>query len=212
MATAAVVPFEQLMRRGGEAALQEAERFFMRIDRVHDTLRRITARLRELGIPHAVAGGMSLVAHGCPRTTVDVDILVTADGLRRIHEALDGLDYVPPFTGSRNLRDTTTGVRIEFLVTGQYPGDGKPKPIAFPDPDEAATEIDGIRYVSLVNLVELKLTSGMSLVTRAKDIGDVTELIRVLQLARAFAERLHPHVRPKFLELWDALQHEPPAL
>jgi len=33
-------------------------------------------------------------------------------------------------------------VRIEFLVSGQYPGDGKPKPVAFPDPADVAVKID----------------------------------------------------------------------
>ena len=34
----------------------------------------------------------------------DVDILVTREGLKTIHERLEGLGYVPPFTGSKNLR------------------------------------------------------------------------------------------------------------
>lgn len=33
---------------------------------------------------------------------------------------------VPPFAGSMRLRDTATGVKVEFLTTGDYPGDGKP--------------------------------------------------------------------------------------
>ena len=52
-----------------------------------------------------------------------------------------GLGYIPPFTGSKNLRDTEHGVRIEFLIAGEFPGDGKPKPVAFPDPAEAGVEI-----------------------------------------------------------------------
>ena len=49
---------------------------------------------------------MALDAHGFRRLTVDVDILVTREGLKAIHERLEGLGYVPPFTGSKNLRDT----------------------------------------------------------------------------------------------------------
>src|SRR5437763_7288522 len=100
---------------------------------------------------------MSLVAHGYDRTTVDVDILVTSEGLEAIHRSLKGLGYVPPFAGGKNLRDTDTGVRIEFIVTGQFPGDGKPKPVAFPDPANAAVDIDGIRYLNLPTLIEIKL-------------------------------------------------------
>jgi len=64
--------FDEIMRRGGDRAILEAERFFMHTDAVHQTLRKITAKLDELGIPYAVAGGIALVAHGYDRTTVDV--------------------------------------------------------------------------------------------------------------------------------------------
>src|SRR5690606_33066222 len=135
-------------RRGGSAALAEAEAFFMRTDKVHTTLRKIAAKLDELGLPYAVAGGMALVAHGYDRTTVDVDILVNRETLAKIHEALSGLGYVPPVAGSKHLRDVETGVRVEFIVTGDYPGDGKPKPVAFPEPAAVGVEIEGVQYVS----------------------------------------------------------------
>ena len=106
--------------------------------------------------------------------TDDVDILVTRDGLKAIHDHLEGLGYVPPFTGSKNLRDTEHGVRIEFLIAGEFPGDGKPKPVAFPDPEQAGVVIDGVRYLSLPKLVELKLASGMTGgIHRMKDFADV---------------------------------------
>ena len=180
----------------------------MRNDPVHESLRRITGKLAELGVPYAVAGGMALVAHGYDRTTVDIDVLVDEGGLREAHKNLDGLGYVPPFEGSKNLRDTQTGVRIEFLVAGQYPGDGKPKPVAFPNPAEVAVEMDGILYVRLSDLVELKLASGMTNPGRLKDLADVQELIRVLPLPADFASQLDPFVQAKYRELWDAVDSD----
>jgi hypothetical protein len=197
--------FERKMRAGGAAALREAARFFMRDDPVHRTLAELNRRLRELGVPYAVAGGMALVAHGYARTTVDVDVLIAADGLSAVHQQLAGRGYSPPFEGSRNLRDTRTGVRIEFIVSGQFPGDGKPKPVAFPRPEDVAVEIDGIRYVSLPALIELKLASGMTNPGRLRDLADVQELIRELSLPREFAEQLNPYVRDKFVELHAAV-------
>jgi len=198
--------FDEKMRRGGGAAIREASSFFMKSDPVHQSLREIARRLSESGINYAVAGGMALVAHGYDRTTVDVDILVTPEGLDAIHKSLSGLGYVPPFAGSKNLRDTNTGVRIEFIVSGQFPGDGKPKPVAFPDPASVATEIDGIRYVNLPTLIELKLASGMTNAGRLRDLADVQELIRVLMLGKSFAAQLNQYVRDKFCELWGSLQ------
>jgi hypothetical protein len=174
-------------------------------------MRKIARRLEDLRIPYAVAGGMSLDAHGFRRLTVDVNILVTRESLKTIHERLEGLGYVPPFTGSKNLRDAEYGVRIEFLVAGEFPGDGKPKPVAFPDPAEVGIEIDGICYVSLPSLVELKLASGMTNLSRLKDLGDVIELIKALGLTEQFAEELNPYVRGKYLELWRSVRDAPPG-
>jgi hypothetical protein len=195
------------MRRGGDAAIREATRFFMRDDPVHKTLHEIARRLDVLQVPYAIVGGMALVAHGYPRTTVDVDVLVTPAGLDAVHKALDGLGYVPPFAGSQNLRDVQTGVQVEFLVSGRYPGDGQPKPVAFPDPALVSQEIDGVRFVTLPTLIELKLASGMTNAGRLRDLADVQELIRVLKLPAEYAERLDPYVREKFTELLNALSY-----
>jgi hypothetical protein len=197
--------YEDVIRRGGETALSELQRFFLGEDKVHQALHRIARRLDESAIPYAIAGGMALNAHGFRRATVDVDVLVTSDGLQSVHKALEGLGYVPPFTGSKNLRDVESSVRIEFLVSGQFPGDGKPKPVAFPDPAAVGTVIDGIRYLNLPTLVELKLASGMTNAGRLKDLGDVQELIRNLKLTREFSGQLNPYVASKYTELWDAV-------
>jgi hypothetical protein len=199
---------EDEYRRKGDAAIRECERYFMKEAQVHHALRAITNKLEKLGIPYAVAGGMALAAHGFERVTVDVDILVTPEGLRAIHSALDGLGYVPPFKGSKHLRDTQTQVRIEFLISGQFPGDGKPKPVAFPDPGEVAVEVNGVRYLDLPALVELKLASGMTNPGRVKDLGDVQELIRQLRLPEDFANKLNPFVREKYLELHRGLAQD----
>lgn len=175
---------------------------------VFDALKKIVRRLKELQIPFAVVGGMALYQHQFRRFTEDVDILVTAEGLQQIHAKLEGLGYVAPFAGGKQLRDAENGVRIEFLISGQFPGDGKPKPVAFPDPAGRSIEVDGIPVLRLPELIELKLASGMTRVTRMKDLADVIELIRILKLPEAFAGQLSPYVQPKFLELWSAVQRE----
>src|ERR671911_332893 len=90
---------------------------------------------------------------------------------------------------------TTDGVTIEVMTTGEYPGDGKPKPVSMPVPTDASTEIDGIRFVTLEKLIELKLASGMSAPDRLKDLADVQELIKARGLGAEFAGRLDPYVR-----------------
>src|SRR5262249_50386781 len=141
--------YEQRLGRNLSWALMEGSLYFAKESAVHKTLRDVTRRLDEIGVRYNVVGALALFFHGVRRFTEDVDILVTRDGLTVIHEQLDGRGYLPLFTGSKNLRDTETGVRIEFLVTGDYPGDGKPKPVAFPDPADAGIEIEGIRFLQL---------------------------------------------------------------
>jgi hypothetical protein len=203
-AASGVLPYETQLGRDSRWAMSEGSGFFEGKSKVQETLRRITERLISLGIPYSVVGGLALFQHGHRRFTEDVDLLVTKEGLKRIHAELEGLGYVPPFAGSKHLRDTTSGVKVEFLTTGEFPGDGKPKPVAFPDPILASLDVDGVRYLNLDKLIELKLASGMTNAGRLKDLSDVVELIKILNLPRDYADKLDPYVRAKFQELWQS--------
>ena len=202
--------YEQRLDRNLDWALTEGSMHFEKGNAVHQALRKITRRLTELGIPYAVVGGMAMFFHGYRRFTEDVDLLVTPEGLKELHRHLEGLGYVPPFAGSKQLRDTENGVRVEFLVTGEYPGDGKPKPVAFPNPEEASIEIDGIQFIQLPRLLELKLASGMTNVGRRKDLADVQELIRHLDLPAELSNQLNPFVRTTYEQLWNETHSNPP--
>jgi hypothetical protein len=204
------IPYEQRLNADLDWALREGSMHFDETNAVHTTLKRIAKRLDDLGVPYAVCGGLALFFHGYRRFTEDVDILVSRESLKRIHEHLDGLGYVAPFAGSKNLRDTEHGVRVEFIVQGDYPGDGKPKPIAFPDPAEVNVDVRGIKFLSLPTLIELKLASGLTNPRRGQDVIDVQNLIDHLQLSQDFAEHLHPFVRDKFVELWRIVRDNPP--
>jgi hypothetical protein len=197
------LPFEQLLADNFRWAISEGSQFFEGSGRVQQSLLRITHRLNETHIDYALAGGMALFAHGHRRFTEDIDILVTRDDLQRIHDELDGRGWVRPFEKSKNLRDAQTGVRIEFLIAGEYPGDGKPKPVAFPNPSEVSQLLDGVRVLQLPKLIELKLASYMTGKARSKDLGDVEELIRTLNLPRSFGEQLHSYVAPLFEKTWN---------
>jgi hypothetical protein len=201
--------YEQQLDANFDWALREGSMHFDKSNAVHKTLRGITQRLDELGIPYAVVGGMALFYHGYRRFTEDVDLLVTAESLQRIHDALDGLGYIQPFEKSKSLRDAETGVRIEFLVSGQYPGDGKPKPVEFPVPGKDEAIIDGMRFLGLPRMIELKLASGMTNAIRMRDLADVIALIQELGLSEDFTNKLNPFVRDKYLELWRAVRDNP---
>jgi hypothetical protein len=205
------IAYEDRLDRDRRWALDQGGLHFEGKSAVQKTLRSICRRLDELEIPYAVVGGMALFEYGVRRFTEAVDLLVTEEGLRQLHERLEGRGYVAPFSGSKQLRDTDSGVRVEFLVSGRFPGDGKPKSVVFPDPDTEHVERDGIKYIPLARLVELKLASGMTGgVHRLKDLTDVVALIETLKLSTDFVEQLDPFVRQKYLELWKGAQEAPP--
>ena len=204
-----MITYEQRLNANIRWAFLEGSMHFDKTNAVHKTLEKVTRRLEELGIPYAIVGGMALFFHGFRRFTEDVDILVTREGLAEIHRQLEGAGFLPPFTGSKNLRDTDTGVKIEFLVMGDYPGDGLPKPVAFPEPGAASMAGEGMRFLTLPKLIELKLASGMTGQGRLKDLADVQEMIKLLRLPEEFAENLHPYVQDKFREIWTPPGSEP---
>jgi hypothetical protein len=199
----AVIPvYEKQLEADPRWALSEGSRHFDEKSAVFAALHKIAGRLRDLRIPYTVVGGMALFKHGLRRFTEDVDLLVTKDDLKKIHQELEGLGYLPPHKHSKHLRDTELGVRIEFLTTGEYPGDGREKPVAFPDPTAVSFESDGITYIRLPKIIELKLASGMTNPSRLRDLSDVLELIKLLNLPADLAEQLNPYVREKYRELW----------
>lgn len=204
-----LVTYEERLSRSPRWAILEGSTHFDKTNQVFKTLERIITRLNEIGVPYVLVGGLAMFYHGYRRFTEGVDLLVTREDLKTIHERLEGLGYGPPFTGSRHLRDVQSGVKIEFLVTGDYPGDGKPKAVSFPNPHVVAVDIDGINCLDVATLVELKLASG-TMPHRLKDLGDVQELIRTLDLPVELSDRLDPSVADSYRSLWKQVKSAPP--
>ena len=195
--------------RSADEILRESENFFAGRGAVHTTLRSLVGRLTEESIPYAIVGGMALNLYGYRRETVDVDVLMTREGLERFHQRLVGRGYVLAFSGARkSFRDPETGVKIEVLTTGEFPGDGKPKPVVFPDPAKVAVNRGGYAVVALEKLIEMKIASGLSAPHRLHvDLGDVQRLIEELRLPVDLDRRLDLSVRAEYRRLWELAQH-----
>jgi hypothetical protein len=188
------------------AAAEEATRFFMGKAKVHQALAKVARLLEEDGIPYALIGALALGDYGFERVTVDVDLLLTREGLEAFKAKHLGLGYAQKFPGSKGLRDTENGIAIDFVLAGEYPGDGLPKPVVFPDPAAAAVKPRQLALLPLPLLIQLKLASGMTAPHRLKDLADVLEVIRILKLPAELVQELNPYVQAKFLELWQAAQ------
>ncbi len=177
---------------------------------VQRALLKLARLLDEARIPYAIVGAMALNEYGYRRVTVDVDLLLTREGLDALKARAVGRGYVEKFPGSRGLRDTEHGVPIDVVLAGEYPGDGRPKAVRFPDPAEAAVRRAGVALLPLPRLVELKLASGMTAPHRLRDLADVLELIRTAHLPAGLADELDASVRDKYRELWQAAQTPEP--
>jgi hypothetical protein len=161
--------------------VREAGDYFAGGGRLHATLRRLAQRLSSEGIAYALLGGMALGEHGYVRMTEDVDVLLTAEGLARFRDRLEGQGYVGTHPGAtRSFRDVESGVRIE------------------------------VRVLALPRLVELKLASGTSAPHRLRDLADVQEIIKTRGLDDTFAQQLDASVRQAYLELLRAVRTASP--
>jgi hypothetical protein len=185
---------------------QEVDLFFMQQGKVYETLQRIAQNLQNAGIDYALIGGMALAVHGYVRLTQDVDLLMSESGLEKFRNTLVGRGYVAAFPGANKMfRDAVTGVKVEIITTGEYPGDGKPKSVRFPDPAAVAIDRDGLKVGRLEAIIELKLASGLTAPDRLKDLADVQELIKALDLSSELATDLDPSVRDEYLRLWQSV-------
>lgn len=201
MSNASTLDFQQILSQP-TLAYAEGLRFFRGVGLMNDTLSQLASDLDERGIDYCVIGAVALNQHGYKRFTEDIDLLMTWEGLQRFSQELVGRGYRPAFAGAtKTFRATAENVPIEVILAGEYPGDGKPKSVVFPDPVESTVEIGGIKTVTLEKLVELKLASGMTGAGRRKDLADVQELIKVRELDSSFADELDASVRAMYLEL-----------
>jgi hypothetical protein len=165
----------------------------------------LAARLDEARVPFAIAGAVACNAHGHRRATADVDVLIARERLRDLPDVLGGHGWRPRFAGAkRSWRDAARAVDVDVLVSGEFPGDGLPKAVAFPLPEDAGarTPLERVPVLDLVQLVQLKLASAASAPHRGKDAADVRALIAANALPWAFAAELDVSVRAYFVQLW----------
>ena len=172
---------------------------------VQRALEKIVRILEEESIPYAVIGALALNQYGHRRVTVAVDLILREEDLQAFKRRWLGRGYAERVAGTGKLIDTELGVHVDVLSAGRFPGDDKPKPIAFPHPSTIAIRGAPFALLPVERWIELKLASGMVAAHRLKDLADVQELIRSASLPKSLANALDPWVRDKFLELWESV-------
>lgn len=67
---------------------------------MNSTLRKLAKDLESQSIDYAVIGAVALNQHGYPRFTVDIDVLMTREGLEKFRSELVGRGDRPAFEGA----------------------------------------------------------------------------------------------------------------
>lgn len=154
----------------------------------HDSkLLDVARRVSSQDLP--VLGGVAVFLHGYRRTTEDID-LFTADttAARAAIEALGG---------------TWDDARREFIL------DGVPVHLVTAretsDAPKLVSEVEGVRVVSLADLIRFKLHSGLNTPGRTQDIADVEGLVRNIPLDKSFAAKLPSELRSPFKSIVEAV-------
>ena len=178
-------------------------------DDVYQTINMLAKDLSRLDVNYAIIGGNALKVHGYSRSTMDVDVLVAKGGKKIFADNLVGSGYIPRVANTNsNFMNTVFHTPIDLVETGEYPGDGKPQKISFPDPTECSFGVvvnpygNEVKYLTLFSLVQLKLAAYQALPNRRiKDKLDVIELIKVAHLSKEYdVTKLDCSVRETFVQ------------
>lgn len=168
------------------------EELLIQFQTIRDRLRRATTALNDASVPHAVAGGNAVAAwiHSMPANrrailhTSDVDILVRRSELEAVRDVLiaAGFQYRKGagihvfYEGDRS--QWREGIHLLFAdekVRADY---------AVPAPKiDESEEYDGVRYLNLLAVLAMKLTS-----FREKDRLHVMAMIEVGLVRREMIE------------------------
>lgn len=139
-----------------------------------------------------VVGGIAVLLHGGGRHTRDIDIY--SEDFWATHEQLESAGILWDAKGREHVIDDVPVHMVKSDSLG-----GEPKLISV---------IEGVRVISLADLIRAKLTVGLEHIRRSKDIAHVLDLIERVPLKKDFAAKLPKHLRTPFKELVDQV-HEP---
>lgn len=149
----------------------------------------VARRLRDT-VDAPVLGGIAVILHGYARTTTDLD-LYTPDR--------KATDVQLRAAGARWDTDKREHVLDHVRIHTVTPTDAG-------HVVQGTSIIDGVRVVSLKDLIAIKLLCGLGNFGRTKDVADVEELIRILPLDKRFAGKLPTAVRAPFKDLVDRVR------
>jgi hypothetical protein len=145
-------------------------------------------KLHEAGIPHALAGGLAVGAHGYPRTTDDVDFLVGDEAFEK---------HAGGFVTLKLPLISVGNVRIDFVSIDESEDEKRQLRVAVEEPPES----EGVPIVPVSALVYMKLKAG-----RQKDIADLVELLKRGKVDLESIDRHLEEYAPEQIRRWERVK------
>ena len=179
---------------------------------------KVSKALTDAGVPHAVIGGMAVLAHalragqGFERMTRDLDILIKRTDLERVAQALQPLDFryrqimgipafVPPQKPDQKKSRFQEGVHIVWAGERVRPADPVPAPTLDSRPVVLAP--DGYVCLDVENLLRMKLTS-----FRLKDQVHVQDLLQIGLITKKIEAALPADLRKRLEHVKEETKRE----
>ena len=158
--------------------------------KVRDAAITASVQLNDLGIRHALAGGLAVGAHGYVRATIDVDFLIGDEAFQH-HGSIVAFKSGVPIE--------VDGIRIDYLSPASL---GPQLEEALDNPNRS----EGLAIVPIEALIYMKLAA-----KRRQDLVDVVGLIRAgadVSLVRSYLKRYADDLIPQFEELVSEAQSD----
>ena len=149
-----------------------------------------SGKLREAGIPHALAGGLAVGAHGYPGSTHHVDFLVGDEAFINHAGGLVTLK-VPLIAVGK--------VRVDFVSIDPSKGEAERLRPAVDNP----TFSEQIPIVPLTALVYMKLKA-----SRQKDLADLVELLKRGKIESSIIDQYLAEQAPEYLPKWEQTKEQ----
>jgi hypothetical protein len=158
-------------------------------------LKTITERAAEKKLRFLVIGGHAVVAHGYPRKTFDLDIVVPKSDVQKWRELVATLGYGLNYEGPTFLQYNAADLKDDPLDIMFVSDDifGKFAAEALPSPPAGG----GAKIISLLHLIALKCHS-LKYGAERRAVKDADDVLRLMEINRLDPEA--PEVSAVFLK------------
>ena len=163
----------------------------------------IVARAAEGNLPFILAGGHAVIAHGCPRNTFDIDLIIPRNQRDKWKDLAQATGYRLVGQGPTFLQFSPSGSQAPPLDLMLVSEDTFGKLLAEAVPATAA--LPGARIVSLRHLLALKCHA-IKHGHRGRIVKDADDVIRLVQANRLDVN--DPEIRDLFLKYGPAELYE----